>query len=297
MDASFVHGIIPAMITPMTSAEEIDENGLKRLIDFLIEAGVHGVFAAGTAGEFWAMSMEEKTRVYNWTVQFTNKRVPVYLGTCANSTREAVVLAELAQKAGADCLSILTPSFITPTQNELFDHFGAIAKSVDLPILLYDLPSRTGNALSVDTVVRLAESFDNIVGIKDSSGDFSQSLEYLRRTPDGFRVIMGRDTLICAGFEQGAAAAIAASANVAPKLSVGIYNCYLKGDRVGAKQFQDRLAPLRLAFSLGSHPAMLKAGADLVGAAGGPPRKPIRTLSAADLEKLKSVLKEIGVLD
>lgn len=296
MDAQFIRGIIPAMVTPMAQDETLDEPGLKRLINFLIDAGVHGIFAVGTAGEFWALSVEEKKQVFEWTVALTDGRVPVYLGTGANATREAIQLSELAQEAGADCLSVLTPCFISPNQRELFDHFSAIARSVDVPILLYDLPSRTGNALSVETVVRLSEAHDNIVGIKDSSGDFTQSLEYLRRCPDGFRVIMGRDTLIYAGFTQGAAAAIAASANVAPKLGVGIYECFLKGDMAGARAFQERLAPLRLAFSLGTHPAMLKAGADMVGAAGGPPRKPVSPLSAAERETLRGVLREIGVL-
>ncbi|MBT5829067.1 MAG: 4-hydroxy-tetrahydrodipicolinate synthase [Candidatus Latescibacteria bacterium] len=296
MRADFIRGIIPAMITPMTETEALDEKGLQKLIDFLIDAGVHGVFAAGTAGEFWALSFEEKRELYERTVKFTDRRVPVYLGTGANSTQEAILLSRMAEDSGADCLSILTPAFITPSQNEMFDHFAAIADVVKVPILLYDLPSRTGNAMGVDLVVRLAESFENIVGIKDSTGDFSQSLEYLRRAPADFRVIMGRDTLIHTGFISGAAAAIAASANVAPALSVGIYECFLEGNLDGALEFQQRLAPLRLAFALGSHPAMLKAGADMVGAAGGPPRKPVHALSMPDREKLQTVLTEIGVL-
>lgn len=296
MNTDFIKGIIPAMITPMDNNEDLDVRGLKKLIDFLVGAGVHGVFAGGTAGEFWALDVDEKKRLFEETVQITAGRVPVYLGTSANSTREAIFLSKLAQKAGADCLSVLTPSFITPSQQELFNHFAEVARSVDVPILLYDLPSRTGNGFAVDTVVRLAEDYENIVGIKDSTGDFTQSLEYLRRTPDDFRVVMGRDTLIYSGFVQGASAAIAASANVAPQLSVGIYESLLKGEKEQALDFQYRLAPLRLAFSLGSHPAMLKAGADLVGAAGGPPRKPINPLSDQDRGTLKQVLKEIGVL-
>ena len=216
MVAEFIRGIIPAMITPMTADEELDEQGMARLVDCLIERGVHGVFALGTAGEFWALTPEEKRRVYEWTVQYADGRVPVYLGTCANSTREAVRLAEYAQEAGGDCLSVLTPSFITPSAAEMFAHYEAIARSVDLPILLYDLPSRTGNSLSVNLVVRLAGTIDNIVGIKDSSGDFTQTLEYLRQCPKGFRVVMGRDTLIYAALTQGAVGGIAASANVAP---------------------------------------------------------------------------------
>ena len=296
MDTEFIRGIIPAVVTPMTESEELDEGGLERLINRLIGRGVHGIFTAGTAGESWALSVEEKRRLYEWTVKHTDGRVPVYLGTAANTTREAVLLAEYAQEAGADCLSILTPYFITPGDEELYDHFASIAGAVDLPILLYDLPARTGNPLSVDLVLRLAEGFGNIVGIKDSSGDFTQTIEYLRRAPDGFRVIMGRDTLIYAALSHGAAGAIAASASVAPELSVGIYESYVSGNLALALDYQRRLAPLRRAFSIGTHPAMLKAGADLVGLPCGPPRRPVRPLSEEEREQLRAVLVEIGTL-
>ncbi len=296
MDTAFIHGIIPATITPMTEDEGLDEGGLKRLLDYQIGQGVHGVFTVGTAGESWALTVEEKRTLYAWTVGYTDGRVPVYVGTAANTTQEAVFLAEAAQMAGADCLSVLTPYFITPDEEEMFAHYEAIARAVDLPILLYDLPARTGNRLSVDLVMRLAETFENIVGIKDSSGDFTQTLEYLRRAPEGFRVIMGRDSLIYAALVHGAAGAIAASANVAPELGVGIYESYVRGDLAAALDFQQRLSPLRGAFALGTHPAMLKAGAELVGLPGGPPRRPVSRLSEADLQKLQDVLVQIGCL-
>lgn len=295
MDSTFVRGLIPALVTPMTCDEALDEAGLERLLDYVIGAGAHGVFAGGTAGEPWALSVEEKTRLYEWTVGYTAGRVPVYVGTAANCTAEAVRLAEAAQEAGADCLSVLTPFFITPGPEEMFNHFAAIARAVDLPVLLYDLPSRTGNTLSVDLVMRLATAFGNIVGIKESSGDFSRTLEYLRLAPEDFRVIMGRDTLIYAALVHGAAGAIAATANVAPELGVGIYERYRAGDAAGALDCQMRLAPLRAAFSLGTHPAMLKAGTDLVCDAGGPPRRPVSRLSGSDLQQLKEVLTEMGM--
>ena len=295
MDSTFVRGLIPALVTPMTCDEALDEAGLERLLDYVIGAGVHGVFTGGTAGEPWALSVEEKTRLYEWTVGYTAGRVPVYVGTAANCTAEAVRLAEAAQEAGADCLSVLTPFFITPGPEEMFNHFAAIARAVDLPVLLYDLPARTGNTLSVDLVMRLATAFGNIVGIKESSGDFSRTLEYLRLAPKDFRVIMGRDTLIYAALVHGAAGAIAATANVAPELGVGIYERYRAGDAAGALDCQMRLAPLRAAFSLGTHPAMLKAGTDLVCDAGGPPRRPVSRLSGRDLQQLKEVLTEMGM--
>lgn len=295
MNAELIRGIIPAMITPMTEEEELDREGFKRLIDHMIDRGVHGIFTVGTAGEFWALSVEEKRQIYGWTVEDVDGRVPVYAGTCANTTREAVLLAEIAQEAGVDCLSVLTPSFITPNQDEMYSHYGAIAKSVDLPILLYDNPARTGNKLSVDLVVRLAERFENIAGIKDSSGDFAQTLEYLRRSPEGFKTIMGRDSLIYSSLTHGAAGAIAATANIGPNLAVGIYECYIKGDLEGAMKFQWRLALLRLAFSIGTQPAMLKAGAELVGFPGGPPRSPVSPLTEDEREQLQKIIEGVEI--
>jgi 4-hydroxy-tetrahydrodipicolinate synthase len=296
MDATFVRGIIPAMITPMTEDEELDEKGFRKLIDGLIAGGVHGIFSVGTAGEFWTLTVEEKKRIFQWTVESVNKRVPVYVGTCANSTREAVQLSEIAQESGADCLSVLTPNYITPNEEQMFAHYAAIARSVDLPILLYNLPARTGNSLSVNLVVRLAEAFENIVGIKDSSGDFSNALAYLFHSPQGFRFVMGNDALIYSATMHGAAAAIAATANVAPEIAVGIYENVIKGDLDAAKEYQKRLTPLRRAFTLGTHPAMLKAGAEMVGYAGGPPRAPVSSLTVSQREQLKKMLVEIGKL-
>jgi 4-hydroxy-tetrahydrodipicolinate synthase len=284
------------MITPMTEDEEPDEKGFQVIIDGLITAGVHGIFTVGTAGEFWALSMEEKKRIYQWTTEFVNKRVPTYVGTCANSTREAVRLSEMAQEAGVDCISVLTPNYISPNEDEMYSHYAAIAGAVDIPILLYNLPARTGNVLSVNLVVRLAESFDNVVGVKDSSGDFSNAMTYLFQAPQGFRFVMGNDALIYPAFMQGAAGAIAATANVAPEIAVGIYENILKGDLESAKDDQKRLTPLRHAFTLGTHPAMLKAGAEMVGYAGGPPRAPVSGLDSSQREQLKKMLMDIGKL-
>ena len=296
MDTTFIRGIIPALITPMTEDEELDEEGLKQVLDYVIDKGVHGVFTVGTAGESWALTVEERQKLYAWTAKYTDGRVPVYVGTGATTTREAVLLARSAEASGADCLSVLTPYFTTPNEDQMFLHYAAIAESVSIPILMYDLPARTGNSLSVDLVVRLAESFENIVGIKDSSGDFTKAIDFLRRAPDGFRIIMGRDSLILAGLLHGAAGAIAASANVAPELGVGIYESFRKGDHDAALEYQNRLVPLRLAFSLGTHPAMLKAGAEMIGLKAGPPRQPASRLTESQCEKLRDVLVEIGTL-
>ena len=294
MDSSFVKGVIPALITPMNNDESLNRAGLETLIDGVIAAGVHGIFTGGTAGEFWAMSLDEKRQLFEWTVEFTAGRVPVYVGTSANSTAEAVKLARIAQVVQAECLSVLTPAFITPSEDEMFAHYAEIAEATDLPILLYNLPARTGNALSINLLDRLHRRFSNIVGVKDSSGNFEQAVSFMRELPDGFRMIMGRDTLIHAALREGAAGAIAASGNVAPEIASGIYEAFLLGDEELARDLQQRLAALRDAFTLGTHPAMLKAGADLVGFSGGPPRRPVKPLNSAQLVTLRHILAHIG---
>ena len=295
-NTDFIKGLIPAVITPMTEDQEVDLEGLEKMLEHQIANGVHGVFTVGTAGEFWALSTSEKERIFATTVRCANGRVPVYVGTGANTTREAVQLAEMAQEAGADCLSVITPSFITPDEQQMFAHYEAIAESVGLPILLYTNPDRTNNKLSVDLVVRLAEQVENVVGIKDSAGDMALTAEYLRRTPADFLVLIGRDSLIYAGLMHGAVGAIAASANMAPELSVGIYENYVAGRLPEALSFQRQLAPLRSAFGIGTFPAMLKGGAELMNLPSGPPRAPVGRLSPDESARLREVLLKMGKL-
>lgn len=294
--SEFICGIIPALITPMTEDENLDEQGLRMLIDYVIDAGVDGIFVGGTAGEFWALTVAEKKRLFEWAVLHVNNRVPVFASTGANTTREAAQLAEIAERAGVDGLSVLTPNFITPSDQQMFRHYAEIAHVVDLPILLYTNPDRTGNPLSVDLVVRLTEQTENIVGIKDSAGDLTLTAKYLRRTPQDFRVLLGRDTLIYAGLQHGAHGAIVASANIAPKLSVDIFQSFTFGQFDAAQDTQNTLARLRQAFGLGTFPAILKTGVEFVGLPAGPPRAPITRLNHSERQQLRAVLEEIGIL-
>ena len=288
-----IGGIVPAVVTPMNADQSLDEGGLRRLIDHLIGHGVHGIFTVGTAGEFWALSAFEKRQIFDWTVDHVAGRVPVYLGTCASTTQEVVELSRQAQAAGADVLSVLTPLFIAPSEEEMYRHYRSIADAVDLPVLLYTNPDRTGNDLSPALVERLSQ-VPHIAGIKDSSGNMSQTAEYLRRTPGDFRVLMGRDTLIYAALAHGAAGAIAASANLVPDLVVGIYEQFVAGDRQAAMTCQQRLAPVRNAFALGTFPALLKDGLQLLGLPVGPPRDPVGHLTPTELQALHRTLLEAG---
>ncbi|MCJ7677771.1 MAG: 4-hydroxy-tetrahydrodipicolinate synthase [Anaerolineales bacterium] len=288
-------GIIPAMVTPLTADEEINEKALRRLTNHLIDGKVHGVFAVGSQGEFWALSHDEKRRVWETVVEETRGRVPVYAGTVGVTTRETIELTRLAEKAGIDAVSIMTPYFINPNDDQKFDHFKAVAESTSLPILVYTNPARTNLKISPGLLARLAQ-VKGIVGIKDSSGDLELTAEYIRVVPPSFSVLMGRDTLLYAGLSYGAKGGIAATANVKPSLVASIYDKYMAGDLPGALQAQRELAPLRLAFVWGTFPVVIKEALNLMGMDVGPCRAPVGPLTADQREKLKKVLQDMKVI-
>jgi 4-hydroxy-tetrahydrodipicolinate synthase len=284
------------MVTPLTQDDELNLPALRRLTAYLISGGVHGVFAVGSQGEFWALTAAEKQQVWETVVEETNGRVPVYAGTAAVTTREAVALTQLAEKAGVDAVSVLTPYFLSPSEAQLYDHYRAIAEATSLPVLLYTNPDRTGVNVSPGLLARLAE-IDNVVGIKDSSGDLQQTAEYIRVAPDDFAVLMGRDTLIFAGLMVGAKGAIAATGNVVPALVASIYDLHQAGDLEGARKAQEALAPLRLAFGWGTFPVVIKEALDLMGMAAGPARAPVGPMDPKQRERLKNVLSEMNVME
>jgi 4-hydroxy-tetrahydrodipicolinate synthase len=289
------YGIIPAMVTPLNDDETLNESALRRLVNYLIDGGVHGLFVLGSQGEFWAFDPGEKRHVLETVVDEAGGRVPVYGGASAVTTREAIALIQTAEEVGVDAVSVLTPFFISPNQQELYTHYADIAAATSLPILLYNNPGRTGVRLAPETVARLAE-IENIVGIKDSSGDLSLTGDYVRATPEGFAVLMGRDSIILAGLISGCAGAVAATASVVPRLVVDIYERFLGGDIAGAKQAQERLASLRHTFGLGTFPVVVKEAANMIGLAAGPARGPVGPLSDEARERLAGVLQELEVL-
>src|SRR5438270_1459496 len=191
-----IQGIIPPVATPMQANEDLDLPRLRWFIDHLIDAGVHGIFVLGTNSEFYALDEREKQEVIATAVAHVRKRVPVYAGTGAESTREAVRLTKMAEKEGVDGVSVITPYFVNPTQQEIIDHYRRIAECTSLPVVLYNNPGTCGGVkIDVDSVARLAQ-VPNILGIKDSSGDLQNTIEYIRVVPERFAVVLGRDTLI-----------------------------------------------------------------------------------------------------
>jgi len=288
-------GIIPAMVTPVTPDGKIHVEALRKLTNYLIEGGVHGLFPVGSQGEFYALTFEEKKKVVEVVVEETRGRVPVYAGTGAVTTREAIALTKMAEGAGASAVSVITPYFIRPSDAELMDFYTSIAKSTRLPVLLYNNPQRTGINITADFVVR-ASKVDNIVGIKDSSGDLTLTAEYIRRTDEKFSVLAGRDTLIYGTLCYGGKGAIAATANVAPKVVVEIYEAFQAADLERSLEAQFRLAPLRLAFDLGTFPVVIKEALNLIGIEAGVGVPPVGGISAKAKEELKEILKNMKLL-
>lgn len=288
-----IGGIITPVITPMNADESINTAELRRQVNRQIESGVHGLFCFGTNGEGYILSGMEKKLILETVIEECRGRVPVYAGTGCISTRETIEQSKMAEKAGADVLSIITPGFASASQQELYDHYAAVAEAVNLPVVLYNIPARTGNALTPETVGKLSH-IPNIVGAKDSSGNFTNILGYLTASEgcDHFSVLSGNDQLILWTLKAGGTGGIAGCANVYPRTMVSIYDCYQSGDWEKAKCYQDSIASFRACFRYGNPNTVVKMAVSLLGYDVGRCRAPFNQLPEAGVEVLKKVLRE-----
>ena len=284
-------GIFPAMLTPLDKDQKVNEKVLREMTNYFIEAGVHGLFALGTNGEFHLFTEEEKLNIAKIIIDEAKGRVPVMIGTGGNGTAEVIELSKKMEALGADALSVITPYFVTPSQEDLAVHYEKIAEAVSIPVLLYNIPGKTGMTIEPETVARLAK-VKNIAGIKDSSGKFENIEQYINVTKDeDFSVLAGTDSLILKTLMAGGVGAIAATANMLPKTVVAIYNNWLNGNIDEAQKAQEALQPLRDTFPLSSIPASLKKAVELSGIPVGAPRLPIAELSGEALEKVKAMVQ------
>lgn len=292
-----IRGIVVPLVTPFNRDETLDESALRQIVDYLIDAGVHGLFPSGSQGELYALSTDEKKRVMEIVVEQANGRVFVMPSTGAVTTRESIELTRYAQACGADAASVITPYFIQPSAAEQIEHMTAIARSVSFPVLAYNNPGRTNVSFTPSMAAAVAAQAENFGGIKDSSGDLTNTLDYIEVCPPSFRTMVGRDTLIYPALCCGCVGAVAATANVVPELVVGIYDAYQAGDHALALERQRKLAPLRHGFALGSFPVVVKDAMELIGLPAGRCRAPIRSLEGAARQRLIEMLRELGKLD
>lgn len=292
-----VKGVIPPIVTPVDANENVDKSGLQRVIDHVIDGGVHGIFVLGSNGEFYAFDYENQKRAVEITVEHVNKRVPVYAGASAITTRECVRLAKMAEKVGADALTVLTPMFINPNENEMYEHFKTIAASTNLPVLLYNNPGKTTNNISVQLLEKLSK-IDNIVGIKNTSPRFAQTVQYINATKDNpsFRVLSGEDYTIFGALAYGGFGCVAGTANVAPKLVVEIYEKFVAGDIEGALKAQYKLIPLRNTYDYGTFPVVMKDCMNLLGIEVGSPVRPVGHCTDEKLAEIKQILLDLGLI-
>ena len=288
-----IKGIIPPIVTPMNEDESVNEKELRNQVNRQIKGGIHGLFPFGTNGEGYILNEKEKEEVLSIVIDETKGRVPVYAGTGCISTKDTIRQSQMAESLGADVLYIITPSFAAASQNELYDHYKAVAEAVDMPIVLYNIPARTGNALAPATVAKLSK-IPNIVGAKDSSGNFDNMLQYIEQTRDSkdFAVLSGNDSLILWNLLAGGTGGIAGCANVFPEVMASIYNYFAAGDLENARKAQDSIRSFRGCFKYGNPNTIVKTAVNLLGYPVGKCRAPFNQVPEEGIEALKKVLAE-----
>lgn len=299
MNTDFIKGVIVPILTPIDGDERIDEQTLREQVDYVIKGGVLGILAFGSNGEFYAIEEDEMERGLKIMVDQAAGRIPVYFGVGAISTKKCCRLAQMAASGGAAGVSILQPMFLKPTESELFLHFKTIAESISqMPVLLYNNPGRVNYTLSAGLVERLAHEVPNIVGMKDTSGDITQTGEFIRRTRDvDFKVFGGKDTLLYASMCHGAVGGVCTAANFMPELITDVYNKYIEGDLAGSLEAQFKLNPVRLSMDGASFPVAAKDMANLRGRDIGLPYTPnLATPEGPVLDKIKKEMQRAGLI-
>ena len=299
MNTDFMKGVVVPIITPIDENEMIDEAKLRAQVDYVIAGGTMGVLAFGSNGEFYQIEEDEMERGLKIMLDQSAGRVPVYFGIGAINTKKCVRLAKMAEKTGAAAISILQPMFLKPTETELFLHFKTIADAVpETPVLIYNNPGRVGYTLSGNLIEKLAHEVKNIVGMKDTSGDMTQTAEFIRRNRDvDFKVFGGKDTLLFASLCHGAVGGVCTAANFMPELINDIYYKYVAGDVAGALEAQFKLNPIRLSMDGASFPVAAKDMANLRGLDMGNPYSPnLPTPEGPVLDKIKAEMHKGGLI-
>lgn len=289
-----LNGVLPALITPFTVDNRVDKEGLQQNISFLVENGVSGIVPCGTTGESATLSIEEHEKVIEIAIECS--KVPVVAGTGSNNTTEALELTRSALDAGADAALLITPYYNKPNDRGMLAHFKKISNEVDIPLILYNVPSRTGINLKPEVVAELAKE-NNIIGVKEASGNLDQVTKIIELTQDeDFVVFSGDDSLTLPIMSIGGKGVISVVANVAPKMTVSMVKAFLEGDLETARKLHIRLAPLIRAVFLETNPIPIKKAVELIGLAAGDLRLPLAPMSSENEQKLKAALSDLNLL-
>lgn len=289
------HGAMVAIITPFKNGQ-VDEAAFRELIEFQIENGTSAIVPCGTTGESATLSFKEHERVVEIAVEQTNRRIPVIAGTGSNNTEEAIVLTAHAKQAGADAVLMISPYYNKPTQQGLYLHFEKVAKSVDIPIILYNIPGRTAVNMDAETIARLSR-IDNIVGIKEASGSMKQITDIIALCDDDFTVVSGEDFLTFPLMCVGGKGVISVVSNIAPREMSDLCTLFLDGRFEEAQRLYYKLLPLCHALFYETNPAPVKAALQMMGKIDTDEvRLPLAAMSEANRERLRKVLVAQGLI-
>ena len=298
-------GSIVAIVTPFSAKggsasggknSAIDEKTLANLVEFHVKNGTSAIVPCGTTGESPTLSTAEHERVIEICIAATKKRIPVIAGTGSNSTSEAVSLTEHAEKAGASAALIVCPYYNKPSQRGIYLHFKAIAESVDIPIIIYNIPGRTGRNIEPETIAKLAKDFKNIVGVKEASGSLEQMQTLKGMCPKKFLLLSGDDALTLPVLEIGGVGVISVAANIIPRDVADMVKAFEDGDSAKAERLHNKMLPLVNALFIDTNPIPLKIAMGLLKMCSPDLRLPLCEMSGENLAKLKTALKDYGLL-
>lgn len=295
MNLRELRGSIVALVTPFTAENKIDQRALKRLVEFQIANGTDAISPCGTTGEAPTLSESEYEAVIGTVVETANQRVPVIAGAGSNDTAKAIKLSKLAEKLGADGILSVGPYYNKPTQEGFYQHFKAIADAVHIPVLLYNVPGRTGANIETNTVLALAQ-IENIFGMKEASASLPQMMELLRAKPEDFRVYSGDDAFTLAVIACGGDGVVSVAANQIPKAMSELCAAALRGDFVTARQLHYKYLPLMNANFLESNPIPVKCALAMMGLIEERYRLPLTPMSTENRQKLRQILAAVGLI-
>lgn len=288
-------GTYTALVTPFKNGQ-IDEPAFRKLVQDQIRGGVDGVVPVGTTGESPTLGFDEHVRVIEMAVEYARGRVKVLAGTGANSTEEAIHLTQAAEKARADGSLQVAPYYNKPSQKGLFQHFQKIARSTRLPLILYSIPGRCGISIAVDTVKRLADRCQNVVGIKEAGGDTDRVSELRAALGPKFDILSGDDSLTLPFMSVGASGVISVASNIIPKKVAGMVQAFASGDSLGARKLHTKFYPLFKDLFLETNPVPIKAAMAMAGRIVEEYRLPLASMASPNRRKLTATLQALGVI-
>jgi 4-hydroxy-tetrahydrodipicolinate synthase len=287
-------GSMVALVTPFRDGK-VDWRSLEALVDFHVQNGTHGIVPCGTTGESATLSHEEHDQVIEAVIKAVAKRIPVIAGTGSNSTEEAVRLTRAAERAGADGALMISPYYNRPTQEGIYQHYKKVAAAVGIPIIVYNIPGRTGSKIEPETLARLAE-IKNIAGVKEATGSVDQAIDVIRLCGDNLAVYSGEDSLTFSLMALGGKGVISTVANITPKEMAQLAEACLKGNWEKGRELQFKLVPLIRSVFIETNPIPVKTALSLMGKCGPELRLPLTPMSEGALKKLKQAMADFGLL-